>query len=369
MSRHHTTGMKPRVAFMSLLVWGVFALPLPPGTATARASEPKVVVATATLSILAGLVRRVPAGVDQPQDARDGMDLGAGDRILTGPKATALVTFLNGSTVTVQPDSDVEVKQVAVDAKRSRISIKINLGTVWARVVSLLDPDPGFSLESNTATATAHDGLIGGQQNPDNSFVCWTLDGELLVRNRQGNAALILNPGEKTVVNEQGISGRQDFAYNQSVLKVSASSGVLPLVVMADGSRVAGFVTPEIEVNQVFGSFTGVGPNGARIVEVPAGLPGPFTLVLQGRQDHSFTVQLAGLYQGTEVYRQQLSDSIRKGERLMTQISQRMEHSTVGDPKTAKVESGRAAPLRPLTGPLPGKILLSPMEIQMAGEG
>ena len=38
------------------------------------------------------------------------MNLTEGDRIKTGAGGLALITFLNGSTVTVLPDSEVTVK-------------------------------------------------------------------------------------------------------------------------------------------------------------------------------------------------------------------------------------------------------------------
>ena len=39
------------------------------------------------------------------------MNLAEGDRIRTGAKGLALITFLDGSTVTVLPDAEVTVKQ------------------------------------------------------------------------------------------------------------------------------------------------------------------------------------------------------------------------------------------------------------------
>lgn len=82
------------------------------GPGFAQAAEPTVVSTTATLSILAGTVKRVPAGSIRAQAAKNGMNLRIGDRVLSGAKA--LVTFLDGSTLTVQPDSDVEVKRADV---------------------------------------------------------------------------------------------------------------------------------------------------------------------------------------------------------------------------------------------------------------
>lgn len=328
----------------------------------AHAAEPKVISTTATLSILKGTVKRIPAGTTRSQVAKDGMDLGIGDRIVTGMKATALVTFLDGSTLTVQPKSDVEVKRADVSDRGSRISVKINLGTVWARVVRLIDPQSSFSLESNTATATVHDGLIGGQQKSDHSFICWTLAGQLLVKDTMGKLLVTLNPGEKTKVQEGKSSGQQPFAYNQSTLRVTTSAHVLPLMLMADNIRVAGFVAPALEVNQVFGSITRAELDGTHTIEVPAGLPGPFTLIVEGRKPTSFTIKIEGLYKGEQVYQQDLSGSIEKGERLLTKITQMLDPDHTDDPKKAKVLNGHADPFHPLKGSLPGIILISPME-------
>jgi hypothetical protein len=72
---------------------------------------------------------------------------------------------------------------------------------------------------------------------------------------------------------------------------------------------------------------------------------------------------VSGLFKGGQVYQQELSGTITKGERLSTQITQQLDPATTGEPKTAKVQSGRAEPLQPFSGPLPGNIVLSPQEM------
>lgn len=354
-------------AIASTLVLGLF---LPLQEARAQQAGPRTVTAAATLSILAGIVHRMPAGGTQLQATEDGMDLSIGDRIVTWPKASALITFLDGTTVTVQPKSDVEVKKAEISGgKRSGISIQINAGTVWARVVRLLDPKASFSLESNTATATVHDGLIGGQQKEDGSFVCWTRAGTLTVRDGHGQTLLTLQPNEKTTVQAGQKPSPQPFFVNQSALKITASANVLPLVEMPDKIYVAGFVAPVWEVNQVFGAFTGRTADGSHIVEVPAGVPGPFLVVLHGLHDGPFKVTVVGSFKSDPIYRQDLSGSIKKGERLRTEITQQMDVATASEPKTAKVVSGHVVPLNTWDGPLPGTIVLSPLELKAAGGG
>jgi len=358
----------PQLSLIKLVCLFTLGFLVLSGSGYAQAAEPTLVSTTATLSILTGTVKLVPAGGTRAQAAKDGMNLGIGDRVLTGAKATALVTFLDGSTLTVQPKSDVEVKRADVSEGGSRISVKINLGTVWARVVRLIDANSSFSLESNTATATVHDGLIGGQQKPDHSFICWTLAGELFVKDRMGKLLITLTPGEKTKVQNGQASGPQSFAYNQSTLKVTASPNVLPLMLVADNIRVAGFIAPALEVNQVFGSVTGVELDGTRTIEVPAGLPGPFTLIIEGKKNTPFTITLEGLDNGNQAYQKNIAGTIHKGERLITTITQELETNASGDPKTAKVLNGRAEPFQPFQGSLPGIIRISPMEFKRLTE-
>ncbi|MEX2490622.1 MAG: hypothetical protein WD425_02560 [Nitrospirales bacterium] len=182
------------------------------------------------------------------------------------------------------------------------------------------------------------------------------------MKDRKGQLLVALKPGEKTKVQDGQVSGRQAFAVHQSTLKVTSSPNVLPLVFMPDNLLVSGFVAPGLEVNQVFGSHTGIEGYGTRTIEVPAGVPGPFTLIVEGKADTTFTVTVEGFFKGTEVYRQNFAGTITKGERLRTRITQELEPASVSNPKTAKVLNGQAEDLRSLQESLPGIILVSPRE-------
>jgi hypothetical protein len=359
-----------RVALTVTLLLGV----IPSQETEGQTGTPRMAQGTATLSILAAPVRHVSAGTTRKQTAMDGMNVNVGDRIVTGPKAMALITFLDGSTLTVQPESDITVTKAEIGAgKPSTVKIGINLGTVWARVVKPADPRSRFSLESNTATASVDAGLIGGKVNTNGSFECWTRAGVTTVTDEAGQRYLTMVPGQKTVVQPGNFNARfgfrldpdpvpQPFAVNQSVLIIETSSNVLPLVQMAEMGPSAGFVAPGIEVNQVFGSFTGETVESGHIVEVPGGVTGPFRLMLEGIAPGSFTASIAGLYNGEEVYRHTLSGTVKKGERLGTEITQQLEPELADHPKMAKVVGGKVPPLRPMKEPLPASIVLSPME-------
>jgi hypothetical protein len=258
------------------------ALALVPLTGVAQPKGPGRVSAIATLSILAApaSVQRVPAGAATPEPAKDGTSLAIGDRVLTGPGATALITFLDGSTVTVQPGSDVTVARADVGKTSAAISVRISLGTVWARVARLVDPGSRLSLEANTTSATVHDGLIGGQQNADGTFICWTQSPGMAVVDAGGREIMRVEPGQRVTLKPGEKPAVATFRVTLSALRVTVPRGVLPLVLMPDRARVAGFVAPGIEVNQVFGSKTSQAADGARALEVPVRRAGSYLLVL-----------------------------------------------------------------------------------------
>src|SRR5690554_924088 len=183
----HKTLAAGALALVAVLALGARAAAEPSSTA-------------ATLSILVPDVYHVPAGAEDARPATAGMDLREGDRVITGPRGVALITFLNGSTVTVEPGSDVAVREAMNGAAPSNIGIVIRAGRVWARVVRMLGRSSAMSLESNEYAATAHDGLIGAERSAGGRFVCWTRAGTLELADRAGRVLAAVQPGHKATV-------------------------------------------------------------------------------------------------------------------------------------------------------------------------
>lgn len=313
--------------------------------------------ATATLSVLAPPVERVGAGAAGTSAGVDGMNLAEGDRIKTGANGLALITFLDGSTVTVLSDAEVTVKQTGSERGKSGIRMLIHAGRVWARVVQAAGRRSSpLSLESNEYTATAHDGLIGAEHS-GNGFVCWTRRGELRLTDRSGQTDVVLMPGRRARAVFGSPVVPEPFVASASVLEVLTSGPVLPLVRMPDGRIAAGFLAGEVEVNQVFGSLTERQRGDRWLVEVPAGHEGPFTLILTGTGTGSFVAKVSGRYGGLNVYRQELKGDVSQGERLFTRIT----HDLNGkDQQTARVIEASFEGLRQWDGGEPAVIVRVP---------
>lgn len=356
-----------RMRFVAALL--ISMLPMAPACVVppAQAQERVVPMSTAaTLTVLSGLVEHARAGTSRAVSAGSGTDLAVGDRVVTGPEGRALITFLDGSTVTVEPASDVTVRQAEMEGQQaSRLRVLITVGTVWARVAGWLSGRATLGLASNAYSATAHDGLIGAQQQPDGPFVCWSRAGAVEVVEAGGTARTAVHPGQKATLTPGRPAVLDGFAINRSTLEVVTTGPVLPLVAMPDGSRLAGFVAPGIEVNQVFGSLTAARAGHAHTVEVPAGLSGAFVLILAAVGDGPFTVTVTGRHQGAVTYRHEQTGTAQRGRQLRAEIIQMLTGPTLGggaDPRTARAESAGMSTLRPEVG-RPGTVLLSPLEL------
>ena len=323
--------------------------------ALARVASAQTEVA-ATLSVLAGPVARVPAGVNAPEPGVSGMNLLEGDRIRTGPGSIALITFLNGSTVTVLPESQVTVKQTSRERGTSGMRLFIHAGRVWARVVQAAGSRSVLTLESNDYSATARDGLIGAERGAE-GFVCWTRRGVMTIDNRVGQREAVLMAGQRAWARPGWPVTPEPFVAGTSTLTVESSGPVVPFLQMPDGRVSAGFLAEDVEVNHVFGSLTASRGAQRFIVEVPAGTEGDYTLILTGVGAGPFTAQVSTRYAGFRVSKHELAGEARLGERQVTRIAQQVKGD---DPRTARVTGTSVEGLRVLAGDDPAAVVAAP---------
>src|ERR1700724_745080 len=131
MDRHDTPGGMGPVTVTGTMRWlaGLALLALLAGpTPAARGGGGGGCSTAPPLTVLSAPVERVGAGADRPAAAASGADLAVGDRVLTGTDGRALITFLDGSTVTVEPASEVTVRQAQMDGREaSRVGLLVTV--------------------------------------------------------------------------------------------------------------------------------------------------------------------------------------------------------------------------------------------------
>lgn len=345
---------QPRTLVTVALKIGLAIVLVPSILSSAGLARAGTAETAATLSVLAAPVERV-AGGGASEPGVDGMDLAIGDRVRTGAGGIALITFLDGSTVTVLASSEVTVKQAPTGSKKSGIRVLIHAGRTWARVVQALGSRSTLTLESNEYAATAHDGLIGAEWT-GNSFACWSRRGEVRLSDRSGQTNVVLMPGQRVWAHFGLAPTPEPFLPSASMLEVRTAGPVIPLLRMPDGGPAAGFLARGVEVNQVFGALTG-GAGDRWLVEVPGGRTGPYALVLTGTGSGPFTVKVSGRYAGFTVYQQEIRGTIHPDEQLTTRITQRVSGQ---DPQSARLVEARFEDLRAWDSAEPPAVVASP---------
>lgn len=140
--------MRLRILIVALIAIGVIvptALVLAPQRAAA---------ASMVLSILRGSAD-VARGQADFVRASDGHVLDPGDRVRTGNDGHAIVTFIDGSTVTIEPATTVTLVE-ATASLGGAITIRLEqaIGRTWSSVQKLAHADSKFEVTTPSTTAT-----------------------------------------------------------------------------------------------------------------------------------------------------------------------------------------------------------------------
>jgi hypothetical protein len=113
-----------------------------------------------TLSILGGTVEIQAPAEDGIQQGTEGMTLDIGTRVKTAQDSYALLTFFDGSTLKLEPGTDIEIKQLERnDGEAITIILKQWMGKTWSRVVKMADSGSHYEIQTPSAVA-----LVRGTQ-------------------------------------------------------------------------------------------------------------------------------------------------------------------------------------------------------------
>ena len=185
----------------------------------------------ATLSILNTDITAQKGGAGDFLPALDGDLYKTGDVVQSSVNGRAVLTFFDGSTLTVDPGSIVRVTTLNRLANGGiQLVIEQTLGRSWASVAKLKTPDSKFEVKTPTSTAavrgTSFETKV--ERRPDGSIaVTYTADdGQLLVTADAGGQATV-TPNTQLEV-DQGQQAPQNATPlpPQPTIRVTSSNGI-----------------------------------------------------------------------------------------------------------------------------------------------
>jgi len=179
---HGIAGMrKVAVTITVVLLLALGASFIPFGTPNST-STPSVLATDGTLSILSGSVETQKPDSAIWEQAQDSMTLQAGTRLRTAPDSQAILTFFEGSTLTLEANANVEIQQVAyTEEQQTIIILKQWGGRTWSNVVHMSEPGSQYEVQTPSAYASVRGTLFMTEVDEEGATTVQTVEGLVAV--------------------------------------------------------------------------------------------------------------------------------------------------------------------------------------------
>jgi len=264
-------------------------------------SSPQSALASqCTLSIFSGDVQIQRAGSDIWEEAGDGIILEAGILVRTSPESHALLTFFEGSSIKLEPDTNIEIQQIkSIEGGGSEIILKQWLGKTWSRVVKRVAPGSRYEIETPSVHALVRGTLFETVVDETEATTIKTTEGVVSVTAL--DEEVNVSAGQEVKV-ELGTTPPQPrpitSAGNELIITVTKPA--VASVCDPTGSS-TGYLPSGMAFNQISGSKS-TSPVGSQVITISDPLAGEYKLVLRCVDDGTSQFILRGMSEGATVF-------------------------------------------------------------------
>jgi len=202
------------------------------------------------LTIIGGDVRIQEDGSAAERTAADGEEVSQGDRIVTGTDGRAVITFFDGSTQTIGPDTDITLEKVASNSSGGLTAeVRQDQGTTWNNVLRPEDSFSDFKVSTPAAVGAVRDTAFLVTVDIDGTTEFWSRLGTVDVESEGESVAV--GPGTSSVTDPGDAPGDpKPKPRSDSEVQMELASSAWLLVVDPTGYA-AGILPPGVPVNQI----------------------------------------------------------------------------------------------------------------------
>ena len=243
------------------------------GLGTSQA--PDSAEAATILTVLQGDVRVESIG--GTVIARDHLQIQPGDRVVTGKGGRAVITFFDGSTITLDGDTTLAIRTISAQKNSARVVVTQSRGSTWTHVPTVLRPSQ-IEIETPNARVQTREAAFSTTVDANGRTLVGATTGALELSSGGQRAAV--SGGQGAAVDSSGALGRVAVVSEPSELVLRVSGSVLPFLT-DPGEGVVGIPLPGVLVNQVPGA-TMARDGDQLVLRVPAPKDGTYLLVLRG---------------------------------------------------------------------------------------
>ncbi len=235
---------------------------------------------TCTLSIFSGNVSVQNPGKNDEYKGLDGMTLSVGTKIKTAPNSYALLTFFEGSTIKLEPDTYLEIAQIEYgDKQQTTIILKQWLGRTWSRVIKMVDSGSRYEIETPSATAMVRGTLFTTEVDETGATKVSTTQGLVSVAAQGQEVYVPVN--QQTEVNS-GMKPSQAVSLTapKSEIIVTINGTAAGSIIDPTGAS-TGILPSGRAFNQIQGSYSSVPSEGTQIITVAEPASGKYIITLR----------------------------------------------------------------------------------------
>ena len=242
-------------------------------------SRDPVTAHASTLTVFAGLVERERGGVWEP--LADGAQVDEGAHLRTDAEGSALLTFADGSTVGVEPNTELVIELARVDGSR-RIRLRQTAGQLWHDVAPDDRPGALYVVQTPDAVVTVRGTLFETAVEEDGTEVNTT---EGLVEIQAGEEQVFVAPGERASARAHRlVAARRDAREAGERLAISIDAPFVASLVAPSGKAVG--VRPDgVVYRQIAGATTSNPGEGEQRIDLRRLQPGTYQLLLRRIED------------------------------------------------------------------------------------
>jgi VCBS repeat-containing protein len=335
---------KVLIAVVSLLV-----LSLTGSIVCGQASKPAY-AASSTLTILSGEeVFLSEQGGEWKKVSEEMVIVNEGDGVKTGDDSFALITFHDGSTIEIEPNTEISITEMT----DTGASVWQQVGRTWSGVKKLADTD--FEVETPAAAAVVRGTLIDTVVDELGNTLWAVFEGVLEVT-AQGVSRTV-EAGMQVFVEKDNIPGETEpIPPSRNNLELTLKSPAWLLVVDSPEERSVGVVPPGIIVTQVPGATTTGAQSDPQVIVIPVSEEEgsrTYYVVLYGKEEGTALVEIDGYAEGESVFhisrQQQVSPFETEGTKYVATL-------TVTVDEDGLISGGELGQFQATTEEGPGKV-------------
>ncbi len=294
--RNTAESRKVAAAVATVMVIALGAILYQLGSGNLMSPTP-VVAPHSTLSIFSGSVEVKVSDGESWQPATDGMVLSQGARAKTAAGSHALLTFFEGSTIKLDPGTDIEIRQIEfADERTANIVLKQRTGRTWSRVEKMAGLVSHYQIETPSASATVRGTLFMTEVDRTGFTRVMTTEGSVSVA-AQG-VKVFVPANHQTQVEAGNAPSHQILVPDaESALLISIGMPAIGSVRDPTGSS-TGIWPNGLSFNQIEGSQSSLLSDGTQLITIPQPLTGEYLLALrylsQGTAQYSIQGESGG---------------------------------------------------------------------------